>query len=78
MPQFLFARSASLFVNGQEPVLSEPPFPGNGYQHEAAEAMRCLREGLTESPVMPLDETLAIMKTMDGIRQQWGLRYPGE
>jgi len=27
---------------------------------------------------MPLDETLAIMETMDRVRAQWGLRYPME
>jgi len=32
---------------------------GHGYEFEAAEATRCLREGLVESPIMPLDESLA-------------------
>jgi predicted dehydrogenase len=41
---------------------------GIGLRHQAAEVARCLREGLTESPVMPLGETLSIMKTMDAIR----------
>jgi hypothetical protein len=27
---------------------------------------------------MPLSETLAIMKTLDDIRRQWGLLYPME
>jgi predicted dehydrogenase len=54
------------------------PAQGNGYNYEAAEVMRCLREGKGESPSMPLDETLAIMRTMDQIRAQWGLVYPGE
>jgi len=27
---------------------------------------------------MPLTETLAIMQTMDKIRKQWKLKYPGE
>ncbi len=40
--------------------------------------MNCLRSGKTESDVMPLDEALAIMRTMDQIRAQWGLRYPME
>jgi hypothetical protein len=40
--------------------------------------MRCLREGALESPGMTLDESLAIMRTMDGIRALWGLKYPGE
>ena len=40
--------------------------------------MRCLREGRMESADMPLDETLAIMRTLDRIRAPWGLKYPGE
>jgi len=39
---------------------------------------RCLAAGLTESPVLPLTESLAIQRTMDGLRRQWGLRYPFE
>jgi predicted dehydrogenase len=54
------------------------PFPGNGYQFEAAEVARCLRAGRLESDVMPLDESLAIMRTLDRIRAQWGLTYPME
>jgi predicted dehydrogenase len=54
------------------------PVKGNGYNYEAVEVMRCLREGRLESPGMTLDESLAIMRLMDGIRAQWGLRYPGE
>lgn len=51
---------------------------GNGYNYEAAEVQRCLRAGLAESPVVPLDESLAIAATLDRIRAQWGLRYPNE
>lgn len=54
------------------------PLPHNGYPYEAAEVARCLREGLIESPVMPLAETLAIMETLDTCRAQWGMTYPGE
>lgn len=54
------------------------PWLGNGYAHEAIEAGRCLREGLLESPLMPHDETLAIMGLLDTIRRQIGLRYPAD
>ncbi len=63
-------------ATGEERV--ELPLTGNGYNYEAAEVMDCLRAGRTESNIMPLDETLAIMKTLDTIRQQWGLTYPME
>ena len=58
--------------------LVKVPFKGNGYQYQAIEFMNCLRKGRTESAVMPLDETLWIMKTMDTLRAQWGLKYPME
>ncbi|MGH8860470.1 MAG: Gfo/Idh/MocA family protein, partial [Jatrophihabitantaceae bacterium] len=53
----------------------EPPAGGRGMEHEAIEVGRCLAEGLTESPVMPLDDTLAVMSTLDEIRRQIGLDY---
>ena len=54
------------------------PFKGNGYNYEAAEVMACLRQGKLESAAMPLDESLAIMQTLDQLRQQIGLHYPME
>ncbi|MFF0111696.1 Gfo/Idh/MocA family protein [Streptomyces prasinus] len=50
----------------------------NSLKHEAAEAMRALRAGETESPLVPLDGTLAVMRTLDAIRERIGVRYPGE
>lgn len=41
---------------------------GRGYAHEIIEVGDCLRAGRTESDVLPLDGTLAIMKQMDMIR----------
>ena len=40
--------------------------------------MNCLRVGRLESEIMPLDESLQIMGTMDELRAQWDLVYPGE
>jgi hypothetical protein len=40
--------------------------------------MRALRAGETESPLVPLDGTLAVMRTLDAIRDRVGVRYPGE
>lgn len=67
-----------LSVAGLEDRVFEVPYRGNGYTHEAAEVMRCLRAGELESRVMSLNETLSIMRTMDEIRGQWGLRFPME
>jgi predicted dehydrogenase len=53
-------------------------YKGNGFPHEAAEVMRCIRSGAHECDVMPPHETLDIARTMDELRSQWGLVYPGE
>jgi predicted dehydrogenase len=54
------------------------PLTGNGYEYEAQEVMDCLRSGKLESTLMPIDESLCIMETLDTIRGQWGLKYPME
>ena len=51
---------------------------GNGYNYEAAEVGRCLREGLLESPSMTHAETVAIMQTLDAVRARTGITYPSE
>ncbi len=70
--------SLTLSLVGKGDEVLAFPFAGNGYQFEATEAARCMLAGKTESPVMPLDETLTIMQTMDEIRQQLQLKYPME
>lgn len=70
--------SLTLAVDGQAEQQLNFEQTGNGYNYEAAEVMRCIRAGETESPIMPLDETLALVRTLDATRAQWGLVYPGE
>ncbi|MEO9181096.1 MAG: Gfo/Idh/MocA family oxidoreductase [Acidimicrobiales bacterium] len=40
---------------------------GRGLHYEAREVARCIEEGLLESPLMPLDETISIMGTMEQV-----------
>ncbi|MGH8794169.1 MAG: Gfo/Idh/MocA family protein [Stackebrandtia sp.] len=54
------------------------PYTGRGMVHEAVEVMRCMREGLLESPLVPWQSTLDVMTTLDEVRRQLGVRYPGE
>ena len=48
----------------------------NGYEYQVYECRRCIKEGLLESPMMPHEETLSIMKQMDALRKEWGVVYP--
>jgi predicted dehydrogenase len=49
-----------------------------GFSYEAAEFARCLVAGHRESPLLPHSTTLRVMETMDEVRRQTGVTYPGE
>ena len=51
---------------------------GFGYQYEARHVCDCLRQGLTESPVMSHQDSLLLMETLDRIRAAGGIRYPAD
>jgi predicted dehydrogenase len=51
---------------------------GFGYQYEARHVNECLRNGLTESPVVSFADTLLLMETLDKIRSIAGIRYPAD
>ncbi len=72
------AEKATIVTPDNKETVIEKPIEGNGYNYQAAEVHNCLRQGKLQSDIMPLKESLAIMETMDKIRQQWGLRYPCE
>jgi predicted dehydrogenase len=78
IPDYVFNHSANLMVDGRFTYHYEGEFYANGYNYEAEAVMDCIREGKTESALMPLDESLVIMETMDTVRAQWNFKYPGE
>jgi predicted dehydrogenase len=53
-------------------------YDGDGLRFEVHEVHRCLQAGLTESPVVPLDESLVLARALDDVRAQVGVSYPGE
>jgi len=77
-PAWWNPRRVTIARSGQEPQELEMPVRGNGYNYQAEEVARCLAEGKAESQIMPLEESIEIMETMDEVRAQWGLRYPME
>ena len=49
-----------------------------GLCFQAAALATYVAEGRTDSPLLPLDETVTILETADEIRRQVGVVYPGE
>ena len=59
------------WLRGRGQIVARPR-GAHGLRLEAEEVMRCLRDGETESPVVPLAETVAVMETLDAIRAAAG------
>ena len=51
---------------------------GRGMQFQALYAERLIREGRTDSDLLPFEESVGIMRILDDIRAQLGVVYPKE
>ena len=74
-----FYRPTSFRVSrrdGRQWTFDQPA--ARGLQYEAAEVARRVAEGATESPRMTWQQTIDVMETMDEVRRQIGVTYPGE
>ncbi|XAS64910.1 Gfo/Idh/MocA family oxidoreductase [Micrococcaceae bacterium Sec5.8] len=65
-------------VGSDEPRTESFDVAGRGYCYELREVTRCIQQGLTESPVMPLEDSLNTMRLFDGVRAQLGVGYPND
>ncbi|HWE56074.1 MAG TPA: Gfo/Idh/MocA family oxidoreductase [Acidimicrobiales bacterium] len=78
LPAFMHCPDHLTVTVGGETERIDAGFEGDGLQFEIIEAQRCLAAGLNESPGITLDQTLSLARTMDRIRAQIGVVYPGE
>ena len=47
-----------------------------GFEYEVQACMEAIENGWLESPYMPHEETLRIIRQMDSLRKEWGVVYP--
>lgn len=64
------------FHDGEQDEFVFSP-PAMGYHWEAEEVMKCLDEERTESSVVPLSFSLDLIRTLDRIREEAGIVFPG-
>ena len=83
----VFCKPARMIIRiaGKEDQVIEMPVPQNipgvqdeGYQFEVEHVNDCLRQGLTESPVMTWEKSLRVLHQCDKLRADWNFRYPFE
>ncbi len=63
------------FTHDEEKKVFEIPYEGTGFQFEAMHVADCLNKGLTESPLMTHEDSINIAKTMDKLREIYGVQY---
>ncbi|MBF8252573.1 MAG: dehydrogenase [Actinobacteria bacterium] len=75
-----FYNPASMQVVLSDGTTTEYPnsYSGHGLREQAIEMARVVRAGLLESPLLPHQETISVMNSMDEIRRQIKLTYPFE
>jgi predicted dehydrogenase len=64
---FYAPAAVTLIPRNGDPVRVESAHEGRGLRHQADEVARRLAAGDVESPLMPLDETISVMETMDTV-----------
>ena len=78
IPDFKNPQKATVFYEERSPQVFVHAFEVNGFEYEIREAMDCVREGKTQSSLMTPAQSIAVMRIMDEIRAQNGLRFPFE
>ncbi len=66
---FYAPATVTLLPRSGEPTRVESTHEARGLRHQADEVARRLAAGDLESPLMPLDESVAIMRTMDAVQE---------
>ncbi len=70
------SQALTLKKNDGTTTRREFPYESNGLQFQAEEVMRCLDNGLTESPLLPWSMSLLMAEVSDEIQRQCGVAYP--
>lgn len=71
--EFFFQATKVKLVDWSNEILEEyeAPFMINGYEYEAMEAMQCIAEGRTQSRLIPMTDTIAIIELLEKCKEQW-------
>ena len=75
LPRFHHPTTIVLHRAGAEPETITRPAIGAGYAHELIEVSDGVREGRSESAVMPLADTLAVQTLLGEAAEQLGVRH---
>ena len=73
-PRFHHAQEVTTILEGEK-TDHNFGFETNGYSYEIEHVAELLRDGKTESPLMTFDFSQKLIKTLDRVREEIGLKY---
>ncbi len=68
----------TVYLNDGTVTRYETPPQITGFEYQVQAAADAIAAGKTECPQMPHSEILRVLKIMDSLREEWGIRYPFE
>lgn len=77
LPHYYGATEMLVCRGGDTEYIVKPPM-GDGFEEEICEVLDCIRADKTQSDTLPMSESIEILKQMDLIRKQTGIKYPFE
>ena len=75
LPDFQGAFSMTVQPVGGEPYTVECPPDVNGFEYEIREVSRCVRAGLSHSDIFRPEDSVAVLRLMDEIRESWDMKF---
>ena len=56
----------------------ECPPDVNGFEYEIRESSRCVREGRSHSDIFKPEDSVAVLRLLDEVRESWNMRFAFE
>jgi Predicted dehydrogenases and related proteins len=54
------------------------PFELTGFEYQIDECLRCIEQGMSESPYYTHEQSIQVMQTLDMTREKWNMRFSFE
>lgn len=78
LPNYQLAETMTVNLYDGTSYVVERPFEINGFEYQIRETANCIAQGKTSSSVVTPEDTIAVLKIMDQIRETWGMKFDSE
>ena len=77
-PNYQKAEKMCIIYNDGREEKYEMPFEYGGFEYQIRESQKCIQEGKTESKFYTHKQSIEIMRTLETVRNKWGMKFSFE